>query len=65
MFQEKLFHFWFNTFFVSTAAGLENGNRDHKHNGQHEKTVRTNSMEDSTNLRFPNNKIRYVCIFFI
>ncbi|VVC41187.1 Hypothetical protein CINCED_3A007570 [Cinara cedri] len=55
--KEKLFHFWFNTYFVSEAAGIENGNRN-KYNGQHEKTVRTNSMDDSTNLRFPNNKIR-------
>lgn len=60
IFQEKLFHFWFNTFFVRDPAVIENGNKDHKHCGQHEKTVRTNSMDDSTNLRFPNNKSRLV-----
>lgn len=58
MFQEKLFHFWFNTFFVSEPAITENGNREHRHYGLREKTVRTNSMDDSPNLRFPNNKIR-------
>jgi len=58
MFQEKLFHFWFNTFFVCEPAVVENGNIEPKHYSQHEKSVRTNSMDDSTNLRFPNNKIR-------
>jgi len=58
MFQEKLFHFWFNTFFVCEPAKAENGYTEHKHYSQHEKTVRTNSMDDSTNLRFPNNKNR-------
>lgn len=58
MLQEKLFHFWFNTFFVRTPAAYENGNREPKHCRQYEKSVRTNSMDDSTNLRFPNNKMR-------
>lgn len=57
LFQEKLFHFWFNTFFVQTPV-TENGNREHKHCSQHEKSVHTNSMDESTKLRFPNNKMR-------
>lgn len=58
LFQEKLFHFWFNTFFVCEPAVTENGNRENKHCGQQEKSGHTNGMDDSTNFRFPNNQMR-------
>ncbi|CAH1738521.1 phosphatidylinositol 3,4,5-trisphosphate 3-phosphatase and dual-specificity protein phosphatase PTEN isoform X1 [Aphis gossypii] len=56
--KEKLFHFWFNTFFVCEPAVTENGNRENKHCGQQDKTVHSNGMDDSTNFRFPNNQMR-------
>lgn len=54
MLQEKLFHFWFNTYFVCEPAVTENGNGELKHCGQNGRAV----LDDSPNLHFPNNKIR-------